>query len=315
MKVNKTYVVIILLLLVVTGLTGYIVYDKLSRDDNVKENIDKDNDEDIVYLKYIYSSIVNREESDSSDKDIWYLAKTESVEGGFYGYDDGDYIRKVDSNIANQIVDFHGSIYYYNDVVYTSKISNKKLIINKVNLVAEKQIYNNYINMDMPSDYKLCGTWEGQRVDNDCDAEIIYMNEKNMYIFTRNENFEEEIYILDISTSNGKLERVYTSSNTASLKAGGIFAYVHNNALIIVGQDGISVGMENGNNIKNVFSLSVNDSNKSVRLDYDNIYIKNNQLYYSVIETQYKDNSNDRTETIVNYRYNFSTKEAVIINK
>ena len=314
-------IIIVLLILAVLGVVGYFAYNKLSSNtaDNSTNSVNNDHGEDTtnvenenVTLENIKYEIVNPKKLGYSDEDQWILVKFDydkAVETGKTPLDDK--VGTISDSLASQINGYaYGFIngYYSNNVFYTSIISDEQLIIKKIDFNNDNKSYDEFVTISMPTDYKLCGLWEGTRQNNDCSATIIYINENNIYFHTVGEKYTEDIYLLNNN------EKVITKINS-SYRSGPHSmprAYKYNNNLILKEDAGLFViDTIVGNNFETIFNI---EQYTGGQLSLQSI--KNGELYFSLDKTEYpKSGSNDRTEIHIDYKYNFETKKVSEVNK
>lgn len=322
-KNNKIIpIIIVLLILVVLSMVVYFMYNKLSSNNADSGGSSANNDynekttneeNENVALENIEYEIVNPKKLGYTDEDQWILIKFDydkAAETGKTPLDDK--VGTINDSLASQINGYeYGFIngYYSNDVFYTSIISDKQLIIKKIDFKNDNKSYDEFVTISMPTDYKLCGLWEGTRQNNDCSATILYMNEKNMYIHTVGENFTEDIYSFNINNKTiRKIDSSYKNGPHSMPRA-----YKYNKYLILKEDAGLFIiDTTVENNFETIFSV---EQHTGEQLSLKNI--KNNELYFSLDKTEYdsEQSPNGRKEIHIDYKYNFETKSVNEENK
>lgn len=310
-----TIVILILLALVVLIKTGIIKFDFKNNTENNLENVDTNNDNNND--KDDDSSIV----MDQNTKDLksykyylweenneWYLIKTLRQDFGG-GTTPQERLKSIPNEVGEQFnPSRYVSGYYIDNKFYNAIISDSKLIIKEIDFSQDGIKLEEYINIDMPSDYKLCGIWEGNRVDNDCTADFIYIDNEYMYIYTIGPDFNEVIYLLN--TNSKEIKKIYDSPVQAMLHD-HMVGWKHGDDMIIVGQSGILIE----NAIEHKFE-SIFGPETMYGLFLDSIKASDNNLYFTVKEIDYpEENSNKRIEKTITYKYNFDSHEKTIINE
>ena len=265
-----------------------------------------ESDDNSDALELIGYEIVNPKRLNLSDEDKWILIRFDENKAAMTGSaPTNDRIAEIDDSLASQIYGYeYGFIlgYYHNDVFYTSIISDKVLIIKKIDFKNETLSYDEYINMPMPEGYELSGLWEGERLNNDDYPMILDMDDDKIYFHVIGEEFTEDIYLLDLDDmSITKLDsspRYGPHSRTR--------AYKYDKYLILKEDTGYYlIDKSIGADFEVVLALEA----------YIGGYvgepsIKDRELYFSFDNVEYNnpDSPNESTEIHKEYKYNFETK-------
>ena len=175
----------------------------------------------------------------------------------------------------------------YSNKLYISYIDNKKLIVKRVSLTNPNYTLEDYLKIDMPSDYELCGLYEAsERYDNYCEVNML-PSRTHLYFSTISSEFKDAIYVYDIS--NRKISLINETKNDASLKmVAGPHLMLYNNHLIFANNDGLFISDYQGNNVQSIYKLSDELDNMFLLYDdsSDNVLsryvIYNDKLYYNV---------------------------------
>lgn len=314
-KKNTLTVILIIIIAILCSVIGWLLGSKLSipeqnlpeGNNNQSSNSNNDGNNGIL-LKYIEYKIINPKKVGYNDKEQWLLVK--------YNHDDAsetgnipvdDIVNNVDNKLVSQMDGYeYGFIdgYYKNSAFYTSLISNKKLVIKKVDFNKENQSYDEYININMPEDYELCGIWEGTRKNNNCSATILDINENNIYIYTTGKEYTQDIYMLNVDKKTiTKISSTYKDGPHSVPKV-----YNYEEKVILQLDAGIfMINKTVENNIETIYSLQQYSSDIINKV----FTIKDNEFYFSTDKIEYdsEQSPNGRTEIRVDYKYNFNTKK------
>ena len=313
----KKKIVIIILAIIVLGLGGYLGWIIINNDNNNSESNASANNETSDVKNEVQKANINSELSKvklyayDSDGSKFYLAGYTDYD--YYHGGGGEYVKIVE--LDNPKVD----AYEYGGKIYLTYIDNSKYIIKYVDITKGNGIYNieDYKQIEMPSDYKICGLWEGTREDNICGVSS-YFTENYIYFATRNGS-NERIYLVDRNTF--EIRSIYLSEGQYSLKTLSQLSIVQDK-LVVATVDGIFCCDLDGSNLKNIFKLNGEPTQSYYlvgRIPSDRkpqtmsgYYVYNDKIYYNVRNHSYE---NGYSEDIKTYYYDLITGKNEILTE